>query len=183
MDSSSDRTEDECSSQKSDSMDRSNGEKTCPHFLLSRAISSLFLPIWCAPSLFFSVSLSLSSSLSLPVSLSHFHSRSLRFSRERQKGRAPSCRIWYVRANSSIECVTQEHPLKGDKRPSRKSNSWDRSNANGPFPSLSKVEVSGAFAFCNVLFASISKSASCKRYFIYRYFRHLRGTRSRTVFR
>lgn len=36
MDSSSDRTEDGCSSQKSDSMDRSRtGEKTRPHFLLS----------------------------------------------------------------------------------------------------------------------------------------------------
>lgn len=55
MDSSSDRTEDGCSSQKSDSMDRSWMEKkTCPHFLLSWTISSLFLS-FCQMLFFFSL--------------------------------------------------------------------------------------------------------------------------------
>lgn len=112
MDSSDDRTEDGCSSQKSDSMDRSNEEKTCPHFLLSQTISFLSLYLMCSFSLFLSLFLS-------PLDLCAILAR---------RTVHLSCRIRYVRANSSIEDVTQEHPLKSDKRPSRKSNAKHRSN-------------------------------------------------------
>lgn len=117
MDSSDDRTEDGCSSQKSDSMDRSNGEKTCPHFLLSQTISFLSLPPYPMFSLFPSLSLSLF--FFLPLIFAILARRTAHL----------SCRIWYVRVNSSIEDITQGHPLKSDKRPSRKSNAKHLSNA------------------------------------------------------
>lgn len=125
MDSSSERTEDGCSSQKSDSMDRSNsGKKPTP-------IS------YCPPSCLSVVLPSRAEMCSLFPVL-----RILAIFPRTSPGRPPSCRIWYVRANSSIELVALGHPLKGDKRPSRKSNSRHRSNCEWTL--LTSPEV-GAF--------------------------------------
>lgn len=101
--------------------------------------------------------LSLSSVLIFLFFLSRFYSCG------RQKRRAPSCRIWYVQANSSIERVTQGHPLKGDKRPSRKSNSRDRSNTNGPFPSFSDAEIPERLRFATRCLLRLASRLRVKR--------------------
>lgn len=95
MDSSSDRTEDRCSSQKSDSMDRSWMEKkTCPHFLLSSTISSLSLFLSPSDTLFFF--------LFYPWSVLSLHANI-------KRAKHFSYHVWYVRANLPIERVMQGH--------------------------------------------------------------------------